>query len=264
MGTATRALSRGWFIFVGLLLILVGIFALTYQFWATVFSVYVIGVILCVAGVIIVINSLAVHRVTKPILWFIMGVVYVIAGIICLTRPVEAASVLTLILAFTLLVSGVSQFLSALKNTSIGWSWFWLLLSGIVTFVLGVLILIGYPFDSTFILGLFLGIDFILQGWAYFMIGITIKFKLSPEELEKQENKRKLKEQIKEDKKKAKEEAFEAEVQRVHEKKLEKEHRKEELLAAERAKKEAKAHKHDAEAAPSETPASSTNPEEAK
>lgn len=47
----------GWFITIGIILIVLGLFALTYQFMATVFSVYYIGILLAIAGIAQIVQS---------------------------------------------------------------------------------------------------------------------------------------------------------------------------------------------------------------
>ena len=41
--------------------------------------------------------------------------------------------------------------------------------------ILGLMIITGWPYDSLWVLGMFLGIDLIFQGFAYVAIGFAVK-----------------------------------------------------------------------------------------
>jgi uncharacterized membrane protein HdeD (DUF308 family) len=53
--------------------------------------------------------------------------------------------------------------------------WIWVALSGAVTLLLGVLILMRWPVSSLYILGLFLGIDLIVAGASWVGIGLGLR-----------------------------------------------------------------------------------------
>jgi uncharacterized membrane protein HdeD (DUF308 family) len=52
--------------------------------------------------------------------------------------------------------------------------WIWVLLSGAITLLLGLLILAHWPVSSLYILGLFLGIDLIMAGAAWIGLGFGL------------------------------------------------------------------------------------------
>lgn len=163
-----------WFIFIGIILIIIGILALAYEFIATVFSIYYIAVLLIFAGAAQLVQSFKTRRLGNTILWGIIGLLYLIAGIIALYNPIAISVALTLLIAFLLILSGIIQIIGAYHNRILP-RWGWLLFSGIVTLLLGLLILTSWPSDSLWVLGLFLGIDFLFQGWAYISIGFAMR-----------------------------------------------------------------------------------------
>lgn len=164
----------GWFVIVGAILVILGFLALSYEFIATVFSVYFIGTLLIIAGIVQALHSFKLKGFGQTALWAVMGVLYIIAGILSFTQPIAVSTAFTLIIAFLLIVSGITQIINALNNKGFP-KWGWWLFSGIITFVLGLLILIGWPSNSLWVLGMFLGIDLIFQGWAYIAVGLAIK-----------------------------------------------------------------------------------------
>lgn len=173
MNIEQKEKSNG-FIIIGAILIVLGALALSYQFVATVFSIYFIGTLLLIAGISQALHSFRVKRVGQTALWAIMGVLYVIAGLMSFIQPIAVSSALTLILSFLLVMSGITQLFGAIQNRILP-NWQWLLVSGAITLILGLMIMAGWPNNSLWILGMFLGIDLIFQGWAYVTIGLKLK-----------------------------------------------------------------------------------------
>jgi uncharacterized membrane protein HdeD (DUF308 family) len=54
-------------------------------------------------------------------------------------------------------------------------SWGWVLFSGMVTFMLGVLIKRNWAVSGLWIIGLFIGIDMLFRGWSYVMLFLAAK-----------------------------------------------------------------------------------------
>ncbi len=89
-------------------------------------------------------------------------------------NPVLAAGVLTFLLAAALLGSGAFRIWLGFKSKpSAGWGW--IVAGGVVTLLLGLIIAIKWPVNSLFVLGLFLAIDLIFQGWSFIAFGLGIK-----------------------------------------------------------------------------------------
>ncbi|WP_392552685.1 HdeD family acid-resistance protein [Orbus wheelerorum] len=164
----------GWFFIVGIILVILGFLALSYEFLATVFSIYFIGTLLLIAGIVQALHSFRLKGVGQTALWAVMGVLYIIAGILSFTQPIAVSAAFTLIISFLLIVSGITQIINALHNKGFP-KWGWWLFSGIITLVLGLMIMMGWPNNSLWVLGMFLGIDLIFQGWAYIAVGLAIK-----------------------------------------------------------------------------------------
>ncbi|QIQ22271.1 HdeD family acid-resistance protein [Zophobihabitans entericus] len=164
----------GWFLIIGIVLLVLGCLALSHQLIATVFSVYYIGILLVIAGLAQAIQSFQIKGFGQTALWAVMGVLYILIGILALFQPLLISSALTLILAITLIISGVSQTLGSLNNRALP-LWGWLLFSGLITLILGIIILSGWPEASLWVLGMFLGIDLAFQGWAYIAMSFAIK-----------------------------------------------------------------------------------------
>lgn len=166
--------KSNWFILVGIILIVLGCLALGYQFVATVFSVYFIGTLILIAGIAQAVHSFNIKGFGQSALWAVMGVLYIFIGLMSFFQPIAVSSALTLVVSILLIMSGFTQIFAAMNNRYLP-RWGWVLTSGIITLILGFMILAGWPYNSLWVLGMFLGIDLIFQGWAYVAIGFALK-----------------------------------------------------------------------------------------
>src|SRR5262249_54848319 len=141
---------------------------------ATVATVYFVGIMMVIAGVAEVINAFQVKTWGSFLVWLLLGVLYIVAGIAAFENPLLVAKLLTLLLAFALIVSGVTRIVLAfaMKGTA---PWLWVALSGVITLVLGLMILARWPVSSLYVLGLFLGIDLIMAGASWIGIGLGLR-----------------------------------------------------------------------------------------
>ena len=81
---------------------------------------------------------------------------------------------MTLLLGVALVASGIMRIILAF-SMKVGTPRIWVILSSIITLVLGLVILAHWPVSSLYILGLFLGIDLILAGIGWISVGSGLK-----------------------------------------------------------------------------------------
>lgn len=173
-GIAPLRAKWGWIVALGVVYLVTGFIALGSVVMATVASVIVVGAMMIVAGVAEVINAFQFKSWGKFLLWALLGVLYVVAGFVTFENPLLAAALLTLILGASLVASGVMRIVLAfgMKDQK---PWGWVAVSGIITAVLGVLILARWPVSSLYILGMFLGIDLIIAGAGWVSLGLGLR-----------------------------------------------------------------------------------------
>jgi uncharacterized membrane protein HdeD (DUF308 family) len=164
----------GWIVALGVVYLIVGVIALGSIVLATAVSVFLVGIMMVIAGVAEIINAFQIKTWGKFLLWLVLGALYVFAGFVAFSNPLLTAVVLTLLLGAALVVSGIMRIILAFSMKG-GASWGWALLSGVVTLLLGLLILARWPISSLFVLGLFLGIDLVIAGASWIAIGLGLK-----------------------------------------------------------------------------------------
>ena len=166
--------KSGWIVALGVVYLLAGFVALGSVVLATVASVLIVGVMMVVAGVVEVFSAFQIKSWGKFLLWVLLGVLYIIAGFVTFQNPLLAAALLTLILGASLLASGVMRIILAFSMKQEA-PWIWVLVSGVITLLLGLLILAHWPVSSLYILGLFLGIDLIMAGAGWIGLGLGLR-----------------------------------------------------------------------------------------
>ena len=105
----------GWFVGLGIVMLIVGVIALGNLLAATVASVYLVGFMMLIAGGFEIAHSFGVKTWGGFFWWLLGGLLYAIAGIIAFNNPLLASAVLTLLLAASLIASGARARLDRLQ-----------------------------------------------------------------------------------------------------------------------------------------------------
>jgi uncharacterized membrane protein HdeD (DUF308 family) len=173
-GLAPLRAKSGWIVALGVVYVIAGFIALGSVVFATVVTVFVVGVMMLIAGVAEVINAFQIKTWGKFLFWLLLGALYIVAGFVTFENPLLAAALLTLLLGFSLLASGVMRIVLAFSMKD-EMPWIGVAVSGVITFLLGLIILAHWPVSGLYILGLFLGIDLIIAGIGWIGIGVGLK-----------------------------------------------------------------------------------------
>jgi uncharacterized membrane protein HdeD (DUF308 family) len=99
------------------------------------------------------------------------GVLYVVAGWMMVNNPQESALLLTLLIAMFLVFEGVFRIVAALAVRYPHWGS--VLLNGVISLLLGLLIWRRWPVSGLWVIGLFVGIEMLLNGWSLVMLSMT-------------------------------------------------------------------------------------------
>ncbi len=162
--------SWGWYIALGVILVALGVFALGATVVTTLISVLVFGWALMIGGVLQAGHALWRRKWSGFFLDLATGVLYFVVGLMTVTHPVSSAAALTLMIATFLVISGLFRVIVTASRRDPGWGW--RMAHGIVSMVLGGIIWAQWPYSSAWVLGIFIGIDMIVNGVAMMMLGL--------------------------------------------------------------------------------------------
>jgi len=165
----------GWIVGFGVFSVIAGFIALgSGVMLATATAVLIIGFMMLMAGVVEIVAAFNAKDWGHRILWLLLGALYVFAGFVCIQNPFQAATLLTLMLGIALIVVGLLRVFLATRMKQ-GTPWGWVVVSGIISFLLGLMIVAKWPISSAYVLGIFLGVDLIFMGTGWITIGLALK-----------------------------------------------------------------------------------------
>ncbi len=164
----------GWFLALGIGLIVLGVVSVVYESSATLASVITLGVIIMVAGILQIAGAFQARGAGHVILYLLAGVLDLVVGFVLVYYPGAGALAVTLVLAVYLLFGGIFRTIYAL------WAQFpqygWAVFASLVTAALGFLLLAQWPTSAFWFLGFAVGVNLILLGVSW----SALAFKLKP------------------------------------------------------------------------------------
>ena len=163
----------GWFLALGILLVILGVLEIAFANWTTVFSVIFLGSLLVAAGILQIISGLYAMKWSGFSVSMLVGILYIIAGCLCIFRPVQSAVNITLLMAVLLLVGGFFRLISAARYRFDYWGW--VIFHGLVAILLGIFLLATWPISGLWAIGLFVGIDILLIGCYWIWLSLAVK-----------------------------------------------------------------------------------------
>jgi len=139
----------------------------------TITTVVFIGVVLLIGGMAEILGAFWTRDWSGFFVELLGGLFYLILGLLFVANPGSAALVATLLIAAFLIVGGLFRIVAALMYRFPGWGW--LVVSGVVTLLLGILIWAQWPLSGFWVIGLFVGIEMIVHGWWWVMIALAVR-----------------------------------------------------------------------------------------
>ncbi len=164
----------GWLLALGVLLSALGVIGFIMLPWLTLVTVWWVGALLLVGGGAQVVDAFSEKNWGPFALHLLIAVLYMVAGAIVIWNPVLGALTLTLMVAVALMVIGVLRCIMAFQVRPAG-SWWLLLLSGLLSIVLGVMIYGQWPTSAIWVLGLFLAIELLSEGIAFIALALAAR-----------------------------------------------------------------------------------------
>lgn len=162
-----------WLAGLGMALIVLGTIMPGFPVVVTLATVTPLGALILVIGAMEVVGASWCREWSGFFLALLSGMLGVVVGLILLGNPIEGGLTLTVLLASFLFVGGLFKTVAALSHRFEGWGW--LLASGAIEIVLGVMIWRGLPMSGLTIIGLLVGIGPQFRGVSWLMLGFALK-----------------------------------------------------------------------------------------
>jgi len=173
-----KSVHDHWLLFLieGIVLLILGLLAILVPQVASLAVTILLGWLFLISGVLGLISSFWARG--APGFWWALlsAVLTIVVGVLLLGWPIAGVLSLTYLLIAFFFIEGVASVMFAIEHRrELTNGWVWMLLSGIVTLILGVIILAGLPGTAAWALGLLVGIDMVFGGSALLAIALAAR-----------------------------------------------------------------------------------------
>jgi uncharacterized membrane protein HdeD (DUF308 family) len=164
----------GWSIFMGVLSAALGVFLIAYPMATATITTVLLGWTLIFVGVAQFVFALHSQTPGNFFLKILAGVLYGITGIALTFAPLTGLEALTALLGTLLLVQAGLATVTAFQTRPLdGWGWY--LFDAIVSFALGMLILVKWPSSSVWAIGTLVGAAVLMGGISRTIVASKIR-----------------------------------------------------------------------------------------
>ena len=145
----------GWLMALGILFVILGMIGVGMTVGLTLVSMLFLGVMFIVAGFAQIIDVFKSHQWRGIVGHALIAVLYMMGGGLVIYDPVLASAIITALIAWVLIIIGITRFIMAI--------------------VLGVMILMQWPYSAMWVIGLFIAIELIVNGWTYIFLALGLR-----------------------------------------------------------------------------------------
>ncbi len=164
----------GWLLGLGILFVVLGFIGLGMTVGLTMVSIVFMGALFIFAGFAQMVDVFKSHHWKGIVGHALIAVLYIMGGAMVIHDPVLASAVITALIAWILIIIGVTRLIMAVVlRHAAGWGW--LLFAGITAIILGLLILMQWPYSALWIIGMFIAIELIVNGWTYIFLAMGMR-----------------------------------------------------------------------------------------
>jgi uncharacterized membrane protein HdeD (DUF308 family) len=164
----------GWLLALGILFVILGTIGLGMTFALTLASVLVFGILIGIGGLVQILHAVKCRGWASVLGHVLIGALYIVAGIAIVEDPVVASLVFTLLIAGAILAVGVVRLAMAFQMRGTR-GWVWMLVGGVVAILLGLMIAVRWPVSAFWVIGLFVAIDMLFNGWSYIFVALAAR-----------------------------------------------------------------------------------------
>lgn len=178
-GQKRNSVNRSWYFILGSLLIILGLFAMSFPFMTAVAARRVLGGIFMFAGFLQVIRAVLTPRVGEFLASSVIGTLYTIAGGLLAFFPLAGILNPTVLIVIVFVAHGALEAMAAFTMRQRATS-SWVLFAGLMPILIGYLLLIEPPNSTVWAIGLLVGVAFVSWGLACLIFAILGEEKPMP------------------------------------------------------------------------------------
>ena len=164
----------GWLLALGVGSLILGTIGLGYLAAFTLVGVLFFGWLLFIGGAVELFQVFTCRGWKSRLLQLGIAAIHLAAGLVVIVDPMLASSFLTLLLAVLFVAGDISRIAVALHHRDHK-GWGWVAFAGALAVLLGGMIALRWPESSFFVIGLFIAIELIVNGWGLVILALAAR-----------------------------------------------------------------------------------------
>lgn len=167
--------ATGWVMALSIGLIILGILAILMPAIASAIFTSALGWIALISGILQVLQAFQARAVRALGLSLGVGLLYGVAGLYILFNLAKATAGLTLAFGLLFIAEGIFTIIMAFTyRAGRSLSWF-VAINGIITLILGILVINRWPFGSLWLIGFYVGVSLLFNGASLLGAAVTVR-----------------------------------------------------------------------------------------
>lgn len=167
--------NPGWLLFMGILLLILGIVGVGMAGMLTVASIFYFGFLAAAGGVLLLIDAFKAEGWKSKFWEILIALLYLAAALVMINNPAASAVWFTFFIAIFLFLSGNFRIFIGIQIRNEVKGWLWTVLGGFASVVLAAMILAKWPYSGLWVIGMFLAIEMIMQGTSMITIAMAAR-----------------------------------------------------------------------------------------
>lgn len=163
-----------WMAILGAISLIGGVLALANPMAATFAATVLAGWVFTLLGALQVVQAFRVTGWPGFIWSMLFGILVLAVGLSLIFNPLAGMVSLTLLVAVLFLVTGAVKVMYSFSLRPIS-GWGWVLFSGAVSVLLGIMILANFPWAAVSVLGILLAVELISNGILFLLLAFGLR-----------------------------------------------------------------------------------------
>jgi uncharacterized membrane protein HdeD (DUF308 family) len=159
----------------GIVFIILGLVGIFIPKFMTLATLYFFSYLLLFAGIFLATFTWMGNR--KDWIGWLKSFILIFISLYMILSPMGGVATMGLLLSMYFFMDAFANFVFAMsvRNTTSDKTWWMWLLNSIASVILGFIMIMGWPFSSLYLVGLFVGISLFIDGWVLLMGGKILK-----------------------------------------------------------------------------------------
>lgn len=157
----------------GILMALLGLFAMVSAPATGLMTVVLLGAFLAVSGIFEAYHALRHREGGNRLLFLLGGILSIVVGCLLMFRAGVGLATITLLLAGYFVANGLFRCVTSIADRYLHWGWDFA--QGLVSIFLGVIVFTRWPISSLWLVGTLVGVEIFFRGCGLMLAGLDIR-----------------------------------------------------------------------------------------